>query len=354
MKRAILVASAIFALASVPLRAEVQQIPPTGGSTTLGSTLPSNLVCSGPINHDLPQLFEGTHIKWETGEFSDGVLIPDANFNPYATGGKLAFFWSNASNGNAGVAATATGNDWLVLQVGEQVGPSSVFSNATGAPTNWLPGVNGHIGFKFNCSTASICYGYAHMISMGPNGYPATLVSYCFDKAGDAITIAPSWIFRSGFEYGENIVTGTLYHSIDPSFDGTYVKWETAETSDGTATLTDGNFNAFRTGNKLSFFWPGSSSGNAGVAVTAAGNDWRVLQSGDQVGPSSTFSSAAGVATNWTPGVDGYLGFRFSCSTARTGICYGYVDIRTYGPRGFPAVLMKYSYNSAGDTIRIP
>lgn len=350
MKRVLLAAVAAVALGGAGLEATAQQASSTDPAI-LDSTLPNNVVCSGQINHRIQESFDGTYVKWETGEISDGASIPGANFDAYAVGGKLGFFWPNSSNGNAGVAATADGTDWLVLQLGDQIGPDSVFSQEAGAAANWIWGVDGHLGFKFNCSTAGTCYGYAHIISSGPNGHPATLADYCFDSAGDAITIEPNWIFRSGFESGESVVTGILYHGIPKSFQGTEVKWETGEISDG-ASLPGANFNAYAVGGKLAFFWPNSGNGNAGVAATLGGEDWLVLQSGDQVGPGSIFSDSAGAATNWTPGADGYLGFRFNCSTA--GTCYGYVEILTTGPDGFPAVMLKYRYDSAGNAITIP
>ncbi|MEO7199569.1 MAG: S8 family serine peptidase, partial [Dokdonella sp.] len=150
----------------------------------------SDLVCSAALNHTIQNSINGTYINWESGQIGDGASVPGANFNPYGSSGKIAFYWPNSAGGNAGAALTPTGKDWLVLQGGDQVGPSSVFSSATGVAANWEPGADGYVGFRFNCSTAGTCYGYAHMTSTGPQGHPATLVDYCYDKSGAAVTIA--------------------------------------------------------------------------------------------------------------------------------------------------------------------
>lgn len=186
-RTAVFVLFALFCMAP----ASVQSQSSSPASISSGS-----LVCASP-NHLIDNSFDGSYVKWETGEISDGTTIPGANFDAYAVGGKLAFFWPYSANGNAGVATTATGKDWRVLQNGAQVGPASVFSQVSGAAANWTPGVNGYLGFKFNCSTAGMCYGFAHITSTGPDGFPARLLDYCFDSEGDAIRIATPTITKT-------------------------------------------------------------------------------------------------------------------------------------------------------------
>ncbi|MEO7200793.1 MAG: hypothetical protein ABIY56_11345, partial [Dokdonella sp.] len=185
--------TALFALVALVLSAPAssQSLFDSPAYITSGG-----LVCASP-NHLIPNSFDGTYVAWETGQISDGATIPDANFDAYAASGKLAFFWPNSANGNAGVATTTTGKDWRVLQNGALVGPASVFSQGSGAAANWTPGVNGYLGFKFNCSTAAMCYGFAHITSTGPDGFPATLAHYCFDSAGDAIKIATPTVTKT-------------------------------------------------------------------------------------------------------------------------------------------------------------
>lgn len=147
----------------------------------------SDIVCT-TANHPIAETFDGTYVKWETAEFSDTGSIADSNFNPYNSSG-LAFFWPNSSAGNAGVASSATGGTWLVLNMGDVVGSGSTFSTSTTGATNWRAGADGYLGFKFACTTAGICYGYAHFTTTGPTGFPAILGDYCWDNGGNAITI---------------------------------------------------------------------------------------------------------------------------------------------------------------------
>ena len=148
-----------------------------------------DVVCTA-ANHPIAETFDGTYVKWETGEFSDTGSIAGANFNPYNSSG-LAFFWPNSSTGNAGVASSATGGTWLVMNPGDVVGPSSIFSTSTGAATNWRAGADGYLGFRFSCTTAAPdrCYGYAHLTTTAGTGFPATIGNFCWNTAGDPITV---------------------------------------------------------------------------------------------------------------------------------------------------------------------
>src|SRR5690606_24850940 len=121
-----------------------------------------------------------------TGAIIDSGPSSGYDFNPYGTAGRLAFYWQQSTIG-AGVATTPSGTTWRVLQADDQIGASLIFSRSTGVAVNWNEGVDGYLGFTFDCSsipnapTSGVCYGYAHMTTTGPNGFPATLVDYCYD-----------------------------------------------------------------------------------------------------------------------------------------------------------------------------
>jgi hypothetical protein len=56
--------------------------------------------------------------------------------------------------------------------------------------TNWQPGTDGYIGIAFvNSQTGALNYGYIHMTTTGPKGFPAEVLEYGFDNTGAAITI---------------------------------------------------------------------------------------------------------------------------------------------------------------------
>jgi hypothetical protein len=159
----------------------------------------SDLVCSAPINHTVLETINGTYINWISGVFQDNTTLADYHFNPYATSSKFSFYWGSNTK-NAGVATTATGTTWSVLQPGDSIGPSSTFSRGTGNAANWITasGVDGYLGFSMDCSAltpapaSGICYGYAHITAGATTGLPANFVDYCYNKAGNAITIAGS------------------------------------------------------------------------------------------------------------------------------------------------------------------
>ncbi|MCC6595490.1 MAG: choice-of-anchor J domain-containing protein, partial [Rhodanobacteraceae bacterium] len=142
-----------------------------------------DIVCTA-FNHPVMQTSNGTYINWETGAWSDTGSLSGAHFNPYGSS-NLTFFWPTPTT-NAGVTS---GGTFAVLSLGDTIGASSTFARS-GAPTAWRAGADGYLGFSFACSTASVCYGYMHFTTTGPSGYPATMGDYCWNKAGDPITIA--------------------------------------------------------------------------------------------------------------------------------------------------------------------
>ena len=157
---------------------EIMEVDGGGGN--------NDLTCFEP-NHQLEQSFSGTYIIWEDNIFSDGTSVTGWNFDPWSNGGNLSFYFNTGSNA---VSATAGGTDWLVLGPGDTIGSSSTYGATIGFPTNWNTGADGYLGIKFPCSApGGECYGYVHMITTGPTGYPATIVDYCFDPDGNDVTI---------------------------------------------------------------------------------------------------------------------------------------------------------------------
>jgi len=148
----------------------------------------------------------------------------------------------------------------------------------------------------------------------------------------------------------QNIVTFSPRLDLRRSFLGSAVRWDNGATCN--CDLAPFDFNLYRTGGNLAFFWPRSSI-EGGVA-DESGN-YLVLQPGDTVGPGSDFSAGLGSAftANWRAGVDGYLGFRYADPTSGR-LRYGFARLRTTAPTGYPAELVEFSVNLSGAAVTIP
>lgn len=149
-------------------------------------------VLNAPVHNSI----NGTCINFLTGVVRDNLpSCPGDDFNPYTqTGSLLSFYWSytGATSNRGGVSA---GGLYKVSYAGEVIGSSSTFTDVVGSMGNWrvAGGVDAYLGFRFlNTTTGAINYGYVRInntSAVGATGYPATIVSYTFDKSGASITI---------------------------------------------------------------------------------------------------------------------------------------------------------------------
>jgi hypothetical protein len=149
-----------------------------------------DIVDSGIINLAVPSTIDGFYINWLTGcsATSASGCTGGTNFNPYNSGSGLAFFWPTTGGTNR--AGVMTGTDFSVLASGATVGPASTWGTTTGGGNLWRAGADAYFGFRFdNANTGEVNYGYAHITSTGATGFPATLVEYWYNSAGDPITI---------------------------------------------------------------------------------------------------------------------------------------------------------------------
>ena len=155
-----------------------------------GSGGGGDVVFSGPVNLDVPNDIGGLYINWVTGQ-SSGSPPAGWDFNPYSNGTSVLFYWGgDVSPDNAGVASD--GVLYSVLGSGETVGPSSTFiQNAQSGTDNWFAGVTGgYLGMQFrNENTGQINYGYVHITTTGPTGFPMTILDYAYDQTGADITV---------------------------------------------------------------------------------------------------------------------------------------------------------------------
>ncbi|HEY0179108.1 MAG TPA: VCBS repeat-containing protein [Dokdonella sp.] len=155
----------------------------------------NGVVRSGPFDHAVVDSADGTSLNVVTGAFDD---------TGPASGDWDLIFWDNAGFAFWGVNtytdrfAIDAGGNVAVLHAGDTVGPASTFSAGqyAGSAAGWLAGTDAYAGYKFNCDgrltypvTGGVCYGYVHITTTGPTGYPATIRDLGFDGDGDAITI---------------------------------------------------------------------------------------------------------------------------------------------------------------------
>ncbi|MEO7199130.1 MAG: hypothetical protein ABIY56_02825, partial [Dokdonella sp.] len=154
-----------------------------------------DIYSSGPINHVIANDSNGTSVNWITRDIQDGV-VANYHFNPYNNNAQLTFWWQTGAADIAGVSSGAATSNFLFLQAGGVVGPSSVWSTTSNpGSAAWRTTGTGYLGFRFNCSSLSnppasgICYGYVRISTTAPAGFPATILNYSYDRTGAAITI---------------------------------------------------------------------------------------------------------------------------------------------------------------------
>jgi hypothetical protein len=147
---------------------------------------------------------------------------------------------------------------------------------------------------------------------------------------------------------------------VPATLQGVYVNLGTG-VSGGTAAGTAGwDFNPYlvTATSALGFYWAPNTVGGlrgAGVATTAASNQYALLTPGATVNASSFFTSAIqGTTPNYTTGTTGdkILGFRF-VNEATSAINFGYMVISTSAGNGFPAVIRSWSFENNGGPITV-
>jgi subtilisin family serine protease len=151
-----------------------------------------DIIDSGIVNLDVPDTFDGLYLNWISGaSCTSGCTGTDFNFNPYEGGAGLTFFWPNNALGEGGLSLDGT--SYAVLGSGDTIGSSSTFiaTTTTADYSNWYAGADGYLGFVFDCSSigGTLCFGYAHLTTTSPAGFPATVVEYWYDQSGADITI---------------------------------------------------------------------------------------------------------------------------------------------------------------------
>ena len=227
-------------------------------------------------------------------------------------------------------------------------------------PSNWTVSFNAPSGVTLSADTTSFSLDgsgtdtQAITITATPTTEltDVTFAEVVFTETNGLAPDAHMYVAIKGSGSGNTDIvdSGEIDLDIPATFDGLYLNWVTGTSADPNVNFYD--VDVTDPANGLHFYWPNNADGEGAVG---SGSTYDVLASGATVGPGSTFISAGGSAdtSNWQSGVDGYLGFRFVCAVPG-GFCYGYAHLTTTAPQGFPATVVRYWYNSAGDPITIP
>lgn len=133
---------------------------------------------------------------------------------------------------------------------------------------------------------------------------------------------------------------------IPKDIDGLYLNVVTGATGAG---VFGWDFNAYFNNTTFAFFAQGAGQPQHGYV--GSGPTINTLSIGTVVGPASTFTSGNvnGGFTNpvfGSPGGDFFVGFRFINESNANSVHFGYAQVRTSAPDGFPAQLVTYSFES--------
>lgn len=150
------------------------------------------VVCNNTA-HAVPATLDGVYFNLVTGATgSTGTSVPGFDGNLYNYGSdkepQIAFYPGNTANSIAWDGS----NDYLALESGMPIGPATQFTNAQingqNQMTPWHGGVNRYVGLRFtNEATTQTNYGWINVTTTAPGGYPANIVSWCYDNTGAAI-----------------------------------------------------------------------------------------------------------------------------------------------------------------------
>ncbi len=168
-------------------------------------------------------------------------------------------------------------------------------------------------------------------------------------------------IFKGTFETNAATHDGVYLYDVDQPVEddqaGSALDLTTGSYHTWSGFLLD-NINLYDDGTGLQVYWYNTSLGapnrsKVGGVYDALSGSYKVLHSGDVVGPTATFNRKVTAMINFYGGVDGYIGIAFQNS--QTGaLNYGWIHITTSAPAGFPAQVLDYGFDNTGAAIRVP
>lgn len=161
----------------------------------------------------------------------------------------------------------------------------------------------------------------------------------------------------SGASMAAIIDSGVVNLNVVNNIDGLYINVVTG--ANANATVPGWDFNPYANTSNLTFFTSTNAANtNALVALTATpAATAAVLAPGAVIGPASIYGGAGNVltaGTNFRTTGTFYAGFRFIRESDST-LHYGYAQMTTTAPTGFPAVVVRYVYDDTPNTpVTIP
>lgn len=176
-------------------------------ATTASTSALAAVVCGPGSNVSVPENIDGVYYNLVTGVgATSGGANAGWDVNMYLTGGTLFFFWPSSPAGSFGGVADGTGTNYAVLNSGALIDGSSTFlvssgGGGAGPYVNWLAGSTGnYLGVRFfNETAAAVNYGWIQLDTTAPTGFPATIVSYCYEDSGAGITAGTTPVSLQSF-----------------------------------------------------------------------------------------------------------------------------------------------------------
>lgn len=163
---------------------------------SLASTAALGAVVCSNTSIAVPQTLDGVYVNLVTGATgTSGNSVSGWDFNLYNYGSDKepqVALYQGADDANKAVVWDPTSELYLALEAGVPIGPSSAFTGEQIEGMNqmspWHAGVNRFIGVRFtNDTTSAVNYGWVNMTTTSPGGFPANIVSWCYDNTGAAI-----------------------------------------------------------------------------------------------------------------------------------------------------------------------
>lgn len=152
-----------------------------------------DLVRSGPLNLAIPIDHDGLYLDFVTGAVSTQPT-PSFDFAVYRGQG-LSFYWTeDAFAGANGGSAAGPSGAYRWLQAGDVVGPGMAFSAVAygghGTGDAFHSTSDGYLGVRFfNEVAGRVNYGYVHLRTTAPDGFPASIIEYAYDPSGRPVMV---------------------------------------------------------------------------------------------------------------------------------------------------------------------